>query len=66
MDVCFNELYVVERLLDCVAKINYPSNLLDVQVLDDSTDETSLIIKAKVKELQQPELWTLKNHAARR
>ena len=36
----FNELYVVERLLDAVAKLDYPRDLLDVQVLDDSTDET--------------------------
>ena len=36
----FNELYVVERLLDSVSKLDYPRELLDVQVLDDSTDET--------------------------
>ena len=36
----FNELYVVERLLDSVSKLDYPRDLLDVQVLDDSTDET--------------------------
>ena len=34
----FNELYVVERLLDSVSKLDYPRDLLDVQVLDDSTD----------------------------
>ena len=36
----FNELYVVERLLESVSKLDYPRELLDVQVLDDSTDET--------------------------
>lgn len=36
----FNELYVVERLLESVSKLNYPRELLDIQVLDDSTDET--------------------------
>ena len=36
----FNELYVVERLLESVSKLDYPQDLLDVQVLDDSTDET--------------------------
>jgi cellulose synthase/poly-beta-1,6-N-acetylglucosamine synthase-like glycosyltransferase len=36
----FNERFVVERLLDEVTKIEYPSELLQIQVLDDSTDET--------------------------
>lgn len=44
----FNELYVVERLIDAVAKLNYPSELLQIQVLDDSTDETSELIQAKL------------------
>ena len=37
----FNELYVVERLLKSVAALDYPRELLQVQVLDDSTDETT-------------------------
>jgi cellulose synthase/poly-beta-1,6-N-acetylglucosamine synthase-like glycosyltransferase len=44
----FNELYVVERLIDAVAKLNYPSELLQIQILDDSTDETGALIQAKV------------------
>ena len=36
----FNELYVVQRLIDSVCQINYPRHLMEVQVLDDSTDET--------------------------
>jgi cellulose synthase/poly-beta-1,6-N-acetylglucosamine synthase-like glycosyltransferase len=36
----YNERYVVERLLEEVAKIDYPRDLLQIQVLDDSTDET--------------------------
>ncbi len=36
----FNEQYVVERLLDAVCKLKYPREKLDIQVLDDSTDET--------------------------
>jgi cellulose synthase/poly-beta-1,6-N-acetylglucosamine synthase-like glycosyltransferase len=36
----YNERYVVERLIDEVTKIEYPKDLLDIQVLDDSTDET--------------------------
>src|SRR5438552_4057030 len=36
----FNEVYVVERLIEAVTSIDYPRDLLEVQVLDDSTDET--------------------------
>lgn len=36
----FNEAYVVERLLACISKINYPADKLEIQVLDDSTDES--------------------------
>src|SRR5688500_4135438 len=39
----FNEMYVVDRLVDAVCRINYPRELLEIQVLDDSTDETSEI-----------------------
>ena len=45
----FNELYVVERLIDSVCKIEYPAGLLEVQVLDDSTDETCGIARASVE-----------------
>src|ERR1017187_9926035 len=36
----YNERYVVERLIDAISKIEYPRELLQIQVLDDSTDET--------------------------
>ena len=36
----FNEMYVVERLVKAVAEIDYPREKLQIQVLDDSTDET--------------------------
>jgi cellulose synthase/poly-beta-1,6-N-acetylglucosamine synthase-like glycosyltransferase len=54
----FNEMYVVERLLDAVVTIRYPRDRFQVQVLDDSTDETQDICKRKVAELQRrhPEL----------
>ncbi len=42
----FNEMYVVERLIDAVAKIDYPRELLEIQILDDSTDETCEIARA--------------------
>ena len=36
----YNERYVIERLIEAVAQFDYPRELLDIQVLDDSTDET--------------------------
>ncbi len=45
----FNELYVIERLLDSVAAIRYPKPLLEIQVLDDSTDETTVITRRVVE-----------------
>jgi glycosyltransferase involved in cell wall biosynthesis len=47
----FNEMYVVERLLDSVAAIRYPRDRFQIQILDDSTDETQEICKRKVEDL---------------
>ena len=44
----FNEMYVVDRLVDAVAAIDYPREKLEIQVLDDSTDETCAIAKNAV------------------
>lgn len=49
----YNELHVVERLLDAVAAIDYPADKIEIQVLDDSTDETSGIISLKITSLHQ-------------
>ncbi|MEZ5319979.1 MAG: glycosyltransferase family 2 protein [Vicinamibacterales bacterium] len=49
----FNEMYVVDRLLDAVAAIDYPRDRLEIQVLDDSTDETCDIAKLAVRRLAQ-------------
>lgn len=46
----YNELYVVERLIEAVAKLNYPKELLEIQVLDDSTDQTVDLIREKLKD----------------
>mgnify|MGYP003109055586 FL=1 len=48
----YNELYVVERLIDAVASIDWPKDKLEIQVLDDSNDETVDLIAAKVAEWQ--------------
>ena len=47
----FNEMYVAARLLDSISEIDYPHDLLEIQVLDDSTDETQNICKQKVAQL---------------
>jgi cellulose synthase/poly-beta-1,6-N-acetylglucosamine synthase-like glycosyltransferase len=47
----YNERYVVERLLDAVCAIEWPRDRLEVQVLDDSTDDTKEIAARKVLEL---------------
>lgn len=44
----FNEMYVAERLVDAVARLDYPIELLEIQVLDDSTDDTRQIASAVV------------------
>jgi cellulose synthase/poly-beta-1,6-N-acetylglucosamine synthase-like glycosyltransferase len=48
----YNEMYVMERLLDNIAKIDYPSDKLEIQVLDDSTDETVETTRAQIETLQ--------------
>ncbi|HEY64052.1 MAG TPA: glycosyltransferase [Caldilineae bacterium] len=49
----FNELHVVERLIDAVAALDYPRDRLQIQVLDDSTDETSLLLRALVSQYRR-------------
>ena len=44
----FNEMNVVERLIDAVAAFKYPDGRHEIQVLDDSTDETRRIVAEKV------------------
>lgn len=46
----FNERYVIERLIDNIVLMDYPVDKLQIQVLDDSTDDTSDIARKKVLE----------------
>lgn len=46
----YNEALVVDRLIESVCKINYPKDKLEIQVLDDSTDETQEVLKKIVEE----------------
>ena len=48
----FNERYVVERLIEAVSKIDYPRHLLQIQVLDDSTDDTHPFTEELVRDYQ--------------
>src|SRR5215203_779228 len=45
----FNEMYVADRLIDAVCEMKYPGHLLEIQVLDDSTDETRDIAELAVR-----------------
>src|SRR3954466_11346151 len=45
----YNEMYVAERLIDAVCQLDYPRELLEIQVLDDSTDETREIADLAVR-----------------
>jgi cellulose synthase/poly-beta-1,6-N-acetylglucosamine synthase-like glycosyltransferase len=49
----YNEEYVVARLLDNIAKIEYPTSKLEIQVLDDSTDDSVTETAARIKALQE-------------
>jgi cellulose synthase/poly-beta-1,6-N-acetylglucosamine synthase-like glycosyltransferase len=45
----YNEMYVADRLIDAVCDMTYPRELLEIQVLDDSTDETTEIAELAVR-----------------
>jgi cellulose synthase/poly-beta-1,6-N-acetylglucosamine synthase-like glycosyltransferase len=45
----YNEMYVADRLIEAVCAIDYPRDLLEIQVLDDSTDETQSIAELAVR-----------------
>jgi cellulose synthase/poly-beta-1,6-N-acetylglucosamine synthase-like glycosyltransferase len=45
----YNEMYVADRLIDAVCQIDYPRELLEIQVLDDSTDETCHVAERAVR-----------------
>ncbi len=49
----YNELYVVERLIDAVCAFDYPKDKLEIQVLDDSTDESFDVAARKIAEKQK-------------
>src|SRR3984885_6665876 len=62
----YNERYVVERLLEETAKIEYPRELLQIQVLDDSTDDTHPFTRRLVEDYRDPGLPIEYIHRANR
>src|SRR5688500_13295990 len=48
----YNERYVVERLLNAVTRLDYPRDRVEIQILDDSTDDTTEIILKKIESLR--------------
>jgi cellulose synthase/poly-beta-1,6-N-acetylglucosamine synthase-like glycosyltransferase len=46
----YNELYVIERLIDAICDFDYPKDKLEIQVLDDSTDESFEVAAKKIAE----------------
>jgi cellulose synthase/poly-beta-1,6-N-acetylglucosamine synthase-like glycosyltransferase len=48
----YNEMYVAERLVKAAAQLKYPKKKLEIQVLDDSTDETYDIVRKAVKQIK--------------
>ena len=49
----YNERYVIERLLEAASRLDYPWELLEIQVLDDSTDDTRFLCSRLVREYQE-------------
>ncbi len=53
----FNERYVSRRLVDAVCELDWPKDKLQIQVLDDSTDDTQNILQDAVTEYQAKGIW---------
>ncbi|HWQ00152.1 MAG TPA: cellulose synthase family protein [Vicinamibacterales bacterium] len=49
----YNEMYVAERLIEAVCRLDYPADRLEIQVLDDSTDETQAIAELAARRAAQ-------------
>lgn len=62
----YNERFVVGRLLDCIADMDYPADRFEVQVLDDSTDDTARIAFDKVAAMRQQGLQATLLHRSDR
>jgi cellulose synthase/poly-beta-1,6-N-acetylglucosamine synthase-like glycosyltransferase len=62
----YNELYVAERLVNAAASLDYPSHLLQIQVLDDSVDETTALIEQQIELYQRAGINIQHHHRSQR
>ncbi|MBR9998658.1 MAG: glycosyltransferase family 2 protein [Cyclobacteriaceae bacterium] len=62
----YNEKYVVRRLLESVTALEYPKDKFEIQVLDDSTDETSRIIRETMEEMVKKGINITLHHRTKR
>ena len=62
----FNEMYVATRLIDAVCRFEYPRDRLEIQVLDDSTDETRELVAQRVRYHQEQGLRIVHLHRQER
>ncbi|MBI4477131.1 MAG: glycosyltransferase [Acidobacteria bacterium] len=62
----FNEMYVADRLIQSVSRLDYPRDRLEIQVLDDSTDETQHIAALAVQRLHSQGFAITYHHRANR
>lgn len=62
----FNEVYVVERLIDSVCRMDYPAEQLEIHVLDDSSDDTQIIAQRKIEEWQNKGINIIYHHRDKR
>jgi len=62
----YNERYVARRLLEAVGALDYPSDCLEIQVLDDSTDDTAAIIDEAARRLRASGLTVVHLHRRER
>ncbi len=62
----YNELYVMERLLENISLLDYPSDKLEIQVLDDSTDESINTTLSKIEDLKAKGLDIVHIHRTNR
>ena len=62
----YNERYVVERLLEAVTRLDYPRELLEIQLLDDSTDETRFLASRLVSDYARAGYPVSYHHRANR
>lgn len=62
----YNELYVAERLIEAASRLDYPADRLEIQVLDDSTDETVEVVRGAVETARRKGTHILHVHRGNR